>query len=175
MSILKGLTGERMREVLVIDDEPLVCEVIAAALEDWPDTNVTCAQDGIAGAEKLRESHFDLALIDGSLPGLSGIQLAAIAANANIPALLLSGDADVNQQAAAFGLPCLPKPFTMSELLLSSKNAVAQADENIARVKASTARMQDSASGLRADIATARASLVTSHELLAKLTQTLEG
>jgi hypothetical protein len=48
-----------------------------------------------------------------------------IAANANTPALLLSGDADINQQAAAFGFPYLPKPFTMSELLLSSRSALA--------------------------------------------------
>jgi len=61
-------TGVRVRQVLVIDDDLLVCEVIRETLQEWPGTNVTCAHDGIEGAEKLHESHYDLALNDGSLP-----------------------------------------------------------------------------------------------------------
>jgi CheY-like chemotaxis protein len=142
-----------MRQVLVIDDDILVCETITETLREWPGTNVTCVQHAIEGAQKLRERHFDLALIDGMLPDLSGIQLAEVAANENTPVLLLSGHPDVNQTAAAFGFPYLPKPFSTMELLLSSRDAFAQAHENVARIKASAARLQASIEAARATIA----------------------
>jgi DNA-binding NtrC family response regulator len=136
--------GYGMRQVLVIDGDSSVCEMITKTLREWPDTNVICAQDGIEGAEKLRERRFDLALIDGFLSGLSSIQLAEVAANENTPVLLLSGHLDVNQTAAAFGFPFLPKPFSVSQLLISSRNALARASENVERVKASSTRLQAS-------------------------------
>jgi DNA-binding response OmpR family regulator len=148
-----------MRQVLIIDDDTMVCDVITEAFEEWPDTNVTCAHDGLEGAAKLRERHFDLALIDGSLPGLSGIQLTAIAADENTPTLLLSGDHDINQTAAAFGFPYLAKPFSLHELLLSSRDTLAQARENVVRVRASAARLQASTDS-------AKITMANSHELL---------
>jgi DNA-binding response OmpR family regulator len=136
--------GYGMRQVLVIDDDPSVCEIITETLQEWPDTNVICAQGGIEGAEKLRERRFDLALIDGSLPALSSIQLAETAASENTPVLLLSSHPDVNQTAAAFGFPYLSKPFSITDLLLRSRNALAQPGENIARIKRSAALLQAS-------------------------------
>jgi DNA-binding NtrC family response regulator len=124
-----------MRQVLVIDDDSSVCEIITKTLQEWPGTNVICAHDGIEGVEKLREGRFDLALIDGFVSGLSSIQLAEVAANENTPVLLLTGHPDVKRTATAFGFPYLPKPFSVSQLLLSSRNALAQAHENVARVK----------------------------------------
>jgi DNA-binding NtrC family response regulator len=136
-----------VRQVLVIDGDSSVCEIITETLQEWPGTNVICAHDGIEGVEKLREGRFDLALIDGFVSGLSSIQLAEVAASENTPVLLLSAHPDVKRTAAAFGFPYLPKPFSVSQLLMSSRDALAQASENVARVKASTARKE--ASGAR--------------------------
>jgi DNA-binding NtrC family response regulator len=158
-----------MRKVLVIDGDSSVREIITATLQEWPGTNVICAQDGIQGAEKLRERHFDLALIDGFLSGLSSIRLAEIAASENTPVLLLSSHPDVNQAAAAFGFPYLPKPFSVGQLQVSSRDALAQVHENVARVKAFAVRLQ-------ASIEAAQATLAETHKLLALLdTPPLEG
>jgi DNA-binding NtrC family response regulator len=152
-----------MRQVLVIDDDSSVREIITETLQEWPGTNVICAHDGIEGAEKLRERHFDLALIDGFVSGLSSIQLAEVAANENTPVLLLlSGHPDVKRTATAFGFPYFTKPFSVSQLLMSSRDALAQVHENVARVKASAVRMQ-------ASIEAAEATLAETHKLLAKL------
>ena len=142
-----------MRQVLVIDDDPAVCTLIMDTLQEWPETQVTRALDTLAAAQKLRERHFDLALIDGSLPGVSGIQLAKVAANENTPVLLLSGHPDIHQIAAAIGFPYLTKPFSTSELLLSSREVLAQTRENVARVRASVVRLQASIDAAKTTIA----------------------
>jgi DNA-binding NtrC family response regulator len=94
---------------------------------------------------------------------------AEVAANEDTPVLLLTGHPDVKRTATAFGFPCLPKPFSVSQLLLSSRNALAQASENVARAKASAVRMQAGVARLQASIEAARKTLADSHELLAKL------
>jgi DNA-binding response OmpR family regulator len=111
-------------EILLIDDDQEVRETITEALYEWRDANVTCAFDGISGAAMLRERHFDLALIDGILRGLSGIQLAHVAAAENTPVLILSGDPDINLAAEAAGIAYLPKPFSINELLRRSSAAL---------------------------------------------------
>jgi DNA-binding response OmpR family regulator len=131
-------------------------------LQEWPDTGVTCAGDGLAGARKLRNQHYDLALVDGSLRGFSGIELAEVAANENIPVLVLSGHPDINATAAAFGFPHLAKPFSIKDLLACSKQEVARASENVARVKASAALLQ-------ASLEKAKQTVARSQALVAKL------
>jgi DNA-binding NtrC family response regulator len=100
-----------MRQVLVIDDDSSVCQMITKTLQEWPDTNVICAQNGIEGAEMLRERHFDLALIDGFLSGLSSIQLAEIAASESTPVLLLSSHPDVNRRQRRSAFHICPSRF----------------------------------------------------------------
>ncbi len=151
-----------MRQVLVIDDDPAVCATIIETLQAWPETKVMRAVDAVMAARTLRESHFDLALIDGSLPGVSGLQLAEVAANENTPVLLLVNCPDIDQTTASLGFPCLTKPFSISDLLLSSRDALAQASDNIARVKISTARLQ-------ATIEAVRVTMANSQKLLSKL------
>lgn len=151
-----------MRHVLVIDDDPVVCATIIETLQAWPETSVTRALDTASAAQKLRESHFDLALIDGSLAGASSTQLAEVAANENTPVLLLSGHPDINRTALAFRFPYLTKPFSVSELLMRSRDALAQARENVACVKASAARLQ-------ASIDAAKTAMEDAQNLLARL------
>jgi DNA-binding NtrC family response regulator len=101
------------------------------------------------GARKLQSGGFDLALIDGTLPGLSGMHLAQIAAHENTPALLMSGHPAVNDDLERFGFPYLVKPFTLSQLLEEVRQTIANADENIRRVKQSATQMQASMEQLK--------------------------
>jgi DNA-binding NtrC family response regulator len=141
-----------MPKILVIDDDPAVCEVITDCLQEWAGTAVDCALNGMLGAQKLQQGHFDLALIDGVLPTVSGLQLAEIAANENTPVLLLSGHPDYTEKFHSFGYPYLAKPFSLDQLLSESRRVIAETSENIRCVKASAARMQASAEALTAAI-----------------------
>jgi DNA-binding response OmpR family regulator len=142
-----------MPKILVIDDDPGVCELITVCFQEWAGTAVDYALDGLLGAQKLQQGHFDLALIDGALPTVSAFQLAGIAANQNTPVLFLSGHPEYTEKLHSFDYPYLAKPFSLDQLLSESRRVIAEASENIRRVKASAARMQANVEALRASIA----------------------
>ena len=96
--------------VLLVDDEPTICEVIRDFLEDQPGTTVACATTGEEGAQAIRDRRFDVALLDVMIPGLSGFALAEMAVTADLPVLLLSGHPLVNDTLSSFGWPYMPKP-----------------------------------------------------------------
>jgi DNA-binding response OmpR family regulator len=110
-------------------------------LEEWAGAEVDFAMDGCLGARKLKAGGLDLALIDGTLPGLSGMHLARIAAHENTPTLLMSGHPAVNDDLERFGFPYLVKPFTLSQLLEESRQTIEKSDENIRRIKQSVIQM----------------------------------
>lgn len=65
-----------MKDILVVDDHPLMRKGLAMTLQAEPDLNV-CAQvadaeEALAALEKLDP---DLAIVDISLPGMSGLEL----------------------------------------------------------------------------------------------------
>jgi hypothetical protein len=77
---------------------------------------------------------------------------AEIAANENIPVLLFSGHAERIATFHRFGYPCRAKPCSLDQLLSESKRVIAEAGENIRRVKAAAARIKANAEALNAVI-----------------------
>ncbi len=63
-------------QILVVDDEPLVREVLCEYLNNDGHTVVT-ANDGREGLQKFGDQSFDLVLTDKSMPHMSGDHLAA--------------------------------------------------------------------------------------------------
>ena len=156
------------RKVLVVDDEPLICDVVADAFDDWPGTEVDCAHDGVAGMKRLQGGQFGLALIDIELPGLSGLDVAQAAVNDDVPVLMLAGRPETATKLALVDLPHLRKPFTMAELLRESKNAVAKSRENVAQVRASLVLLKERAEALQATMEESRRLLGESMEQSAR-------
>ena len=138
------------RRVLVVDDETAICAVVADCFEEWPGTSVECENDGLAGVKRLQARKFDLALIDVELPGLSGLDVAEAAVNDDVPVIILSGHPDMFAKMALVDLPHLPKPFGMVELLRASQSAIAESQENVARVRVSLALLKKRAGALQA-------------------------
>jgi CheY-like chemotaxis protein len=106
-------------EVLVVDDEPQVCRMVALVLEG-EGFSVTTAGNG-PDAIALSRSHerkFDLLLTDVSMPGMDGPTLAKElrAAEPDLPVILMSGGCD---DAAFRSLTpwFLTKPFSLDNLL----------------------------------------------------------
>ena len=65
-----------MRKVLLVDDHPVVREGIARILAlRIPGLQIAEAEDGPHAVEQLRQSSFDLVLLDLTLPGDSGLSL----------------------------------------------------------------------------------------------------
>jgi CheY-like chemotaxis protein len=84
---------ERPWRLLLVDDEAVVREVLAAELED-AGFDVAQAVDGVAALALLDEEHgFDLLISDLSMPGLDGVGLIREAQRRHprLPAILLTG------------------------------------------------------------------------------------
>jgi DNA-binding response OmpR family regulator len=141
-----------IRKILFIEDESVICELATSRLEDWTGTEVECVAGGKEAAQKIRSDHYSLAVIDCLLPDLPGLQLAELAVNENIAVLLMTGHPDIIAKLEATDFPYLCKPFSFDELLLRSQAAVADARNNIQRVKASLAVLKSRQEALAATL-----------------------
>jgi DNA-binding response OmpR family regulator len=148
---VKGrLVMDCRQKVLVVDDEPVVCDVISACFEDWPGIEVDCVSRASPAVEKIRGGGYALALIDTLLADIPGVRLAELAINENIPVLLLSGHPRETARLEAADFPHLSKPFPMADLISESRNAIAAARANIERVRQSLELLKAQAASVRA-------------------------
>ncbi|HWQ69112.1 MAG TPA: response regulator [Patescibacteria group bacterium] len=109
------------RKILVVDDDLSIRELLADYLEQ-AGFEVKTAPDGRAGLKALDESHFDIILSDFRMPGMSGLEMAAVIRQTNpaIPIILITGDAYAleSEAVARAGITrVLLKPLKMNELL----------------------------------------------------------
>jgi len=148
-----------MRKVLVIDQEHLVCRVAALGFDRWANTQVVCALNQEQGRRLLKETSFDLALIDTQLPLFAGIALAEVAANENIPVLLLAGHPASLDRLKRYDFPFLAKPFSVEHLLYAADRAIAEYRFNLSQVRASAARLRLSVDSMAETLAVSRALL----------------
>lgn len=122
--------------VLIVDDEVDLCSMLSDAIVDELSAAVTVVHTGIAGAQMISCERFDLALIDVRLPDCSGVALAVIAANENVPVLMMSGHPTASDRFGGFGCPFLPKPFDLDWLFEEVATAILHGAENVRRVRA---------------------------------------
>jgi CheY-like chemotaxis protein len=60
--------------ILVVDDQPIMREVVSQILED-EGHNVRVASDGVEALRKLGHARYDLLVTDVVMPGMDGIEL----------------------------------------------------------------------------------------------------
>ena len=107
--------------VLVVDDEPAICDVITVSFGmRWPDVEVVCARTGRAGVVAARTSAPDLIILDLGLPDLDGFSLCLeLAQLALAPIVILSVKSDEMDKVKGLELGAddyIPKPFSHLEL-----------------------------------------------------------
>ena len=112
-----------MATVLVVEDDPAVCRLLALLLES-DSHHVLTAEDGLDGLSKVLSGTPDLIVADYSMPKVNGLaMLAAIRANArtaSIPVVFLVTTPDplVEAKIRALGtVTYLTKPVDRSRLL----------------------------------------------------------
>jgi two-component system response regulator MtrA len=107
------------RHVLVVEDDPLVSETIAAMLEDGG-----CDVSQVADGRGLRAFLSslptpDLALLDMQLPDEPGSVRLVDLREHGIPVIAMSASSDAVPTVHAAGVPFLAKPFRYNELMLA--------------------------------------------------------
>jgi signal transduction histidine kinase/ActR/RegA family two-component response regulator len=111
------VTAIRPLEVLVVDDEPDVCESLAAMTAALGHHVTTAANGRLALAESARHT-FDVVVTDLGMPGMSGLELARlVAARSATPVIMVTAwGIDFGAQPPAGVSMVVPKPVTMRGL-----------------------------------------------------------
>jgi signal transduction histidine kinase len=113
--------------ILVVEDEPMVREVICVYLDE-DHHHVVTAENGRDGLEKFKAGTFDLVMTDRAMPEMNGDQLAVEVKKLRPeqPLILLTGFGDLmsgtGEQPPGVDL-VVGKPFTLATL----RNAIAKA------------------------------------------------
>jgi signal transduction histidine kinase len=108
-------------QILVVDDEPIVTEIIADVLDDH---DVVCVHRGELALDILRERPVHLVLCDLMMPGISGMELHATIVSEQ-PSyvgrfVFMTGGAYTPESQAyieSADVPVMMKPFTPSSLI----------------------------------------------------------
>lgn len=104
--------------VLIVEDEPLIRELLILYLEDWGAV-VTAVATADAGKLELMKRDWALLLTDVQTPGLlNGVDLAWIASQLNpeIRLIVMSGYYDFVARALPDNALFLPKPWPVTKL-----------------------------------------------------------
>lgn len=111
-------TGDNMKQILIIEDDPSISEMIKEYLQLH---GYTCTQafTGLEALHALDKQGFDLILLDLMLPGISGEELiTAVSRNARV--IVVSAKTSVMDKVQLLQMGAndyLCKPFNMKELL----------------------------------------------------------
>jgi len=111
-----------MAKVLLVEDDPCLCETVSQWLS-FQKHNVETATTGLEAVEQLRFDTFDIIVMDWHIPELSGIEVCKRFRSAGgiTPILMLSGsDSAAERQVglSAGATDYLKKPFQLKELTI---------------------------------------------------------
>jgi PAS domain S-box-containing protein len=117
----KKLTSPVKLQILVIDDEPLVRNLLKRVLEN-AGHDVTEAGDGQEGVRCFRENNFDLVITDHGMPVMNGLDAAfrIKKLSPEIPVLLITGwqtETDATFQKPSGIDEFITKPFDLEKLV----------------------------------------------------------
>jgi DNA-binding NtrC family response regulator len=115
-------------EILVVEDDPLVSEVIAAALDDSYSTTVV--ETAAEAVQMLRRGGVRLMLLDCTLPGGVDADLIPAADRAGTAVILMSGDPGRVTKLTDQPRPFVLKPFSLVGLLDTVETVLASSSLN---------------------------------------------
>lgn len=123
-NILSSYTGSLPQDILVIDDDPMLLNIVKEMLERNGGTCTICttAKEVV---KAMRNQDYDLLLSDIQMPGTNGFELLTLLRNSNIGnsrtipiiAMTARGDRDKEAFLNTGFTDCIYKPFSSSELL----------------------------------------------------------
>ncbi len=127
--------GRKMAKILIVEDDKSINDLIAMNLSI---IGYDCekAFDGYVATEMIKNTRYDLILLDIMMPGVSGIDLLKSNICESTKVILITAKGGLNDKLEAFNLGAydyIVKPFEMLELVARIKVALKNDDvqENI--------------------------------------------
>ncbi|MER7071818.1 response regulator transcription factor [Terrabacter sp. NPDC000476] len=120
-----------MPTILVVDDDPILREVVTGYLAR-AGLGVVEAADGPSGVARARESAPDLVVLDLTLPGLDGLEVfrRMRATRGDLPVVMLTARGDESDRVLGLEIGAddyVTKPFSTRELVLRIQSILRRA------------------------------------------------
>jgi len=120
------------RRILIVDDDPLLLQFLNEVIGHAGYETAT-ASSGEEALQQIAAREPDMALLDITMPGMTGLELARHLKNhTTVPFMFLSaiGDSESTRQAAAYGaVGYLIKPVDAERLMPAFEAGLARADD----------------------------------------------
>jgi DNA-binding response OmpR family regulator len=115
---------ERAARVLVVDDEPLIIEMLTMGL-NYEGFEVSVARTGFEALEEARDKKPDLVVLDVMLPGIDGVEVCKrLRSQGNVGILMLTARGEVDDRIIGLEAGAddyLVKPFAFRELMARAR------------------------------------------------------
>lgn len=109
-----------MLEILMIEDDLELASILSEYLEAH-DMNVTSFDEPYTGMSAIGTRHFDLLLLDLTLPNLDGLEVCRrVAREKKLPIIISSARSDINDKVNGLEYGAddyIPKPYDPKELI----------------------------------------------------------
>jgi len=122
-----------MINILMIEDDLELAEILTEYLEQF-DMSINTLDDPFMALAKVKVEKFDLIILDLTLPGMDGLEVAKeILEHQQIPIIISSARSDINDKVIALELGAddyLPKPYDPKELEVRIKAVLRRSNNN---------------------------------------------
>lgn len=127
---------ERQVRVLVVDDEPLIIEMLTMGL-NYEGFEVSVATTGYEALDQARQARPDLVILDVMLPGIDGIEVCRrLRAQGDIGIIMLTARGELEDRVSGLDSGAddyLVKPFTFRELMARARAVLRRRGFNLQR------------------------------------------
>jgi len=111
-----------LRKILLVEDDEALGDSLAEQLRLHEETEVVLAADGAGALEQVKQTHFDLLILDVGLPDMDGRELCRLLRRSEIkaPIIMLTGadsEADTILGLDSGANDYVTKPFRLGVLL----------------------------------------------------------
>ncbi|NVK19263.1 MAG: response regulator transcription factor [Methylocystaceae bacterium] len=115
------------KHVLIVEDDPIVADVVTACLED-AEFKTSVTNSGQAALNIISDTDIDLCIVDLGLPDMDGLSLTReIKSRCNIGIVILSGRGETTERIIGLEVGAddyLGKPFEPRELLARVRSVI---------------------------------------------------
>lgn len=128
-----GLHNSQLKQatIMMVDDEPIMLEIVQAFLEDIGYQNFITIEDSRRAVDKLLDVRPDVLLLDLEMPEVDGFQILETVRSLDkyqfLPIIILTASEDPGSKLRALELGAtdfLSKPVDQSELVLRVRNTL---------------------------------------------------
>ncbi len=118
------MTDEGKMKILIIEDDPELAMVLSSYLSKYG-MEVDTVEDPYLGLSMLTQDHFDLVILDLTLPGMDGLEVVEkIREKSDIPIIISSARDDITDKVIGMERGAddyMPKPYDPRELVTRIK------------------------------------------------------